>query len=73
MANYSERIERSTQKVFFLPTPSNWAEVSKMLAGVQQYLIAASIPNRTFDDVVTVESDGEEIRFIVDLGTEVVV
>ena len=72
MANYSERIERSTQKVFFLPTPSNWAEVSKMVSGVQQYMSAANIPNRTFDDVVKVESNDEEIRFIVDLGTEVV-
>lgn len=71
MADFSTRTEIHTRKVWFLKTPTNWTEVGKVISDISQTL--RDTPNLThlldFDDTVKVETDDEEIRFVVDLGT----
>jgi len=60
MGDYTERKEVAYRTVYQLPNPTNWAEVSKVFAAIRQ-----DFPNNDCDDSVIVESNGEEILFVV--------
>ncbi len=60
MAMYSRREVDTKHVEYFLPSPTNWAEVGKVVAALNRELGEA---RARYDDAVTVEAVGEEIVF----------
>jgi hypothetical protein len=59
MADYTQRDETKTRRIYSLPSPTNWAEVAKVLNALRQDADLKS----DYDDAVTVEAWDDEIRF----------
>ena len=59
MADYTQRDETTTRRIYSLPSPTNWVEVSKVLAAIRKDDDLTS----DYDDAVTVEAWDDEIRF----------
>lgn len=59
MAAWTSRVVITTTKQFVLPSPTNWAEVRKVLAAIDQELSE----DRHWDDTVTVTAHDDEIFF----------
>lgn len=56
-----ERHEETTKRVIYsLPSPTNWAEVAKVVAAIRSDL---GEEKSRWDDVVTVEAWDDQIRF----------
>lgn len=62
MADYTRNEVTEKRIVYRLRTPTNWTEVSKVLAACQQDLSART----HYDDLVTVDVGDDEIRFSFD-------
>lgn len=60
MATYSRREVVEKRIEYFLPSPTNWAEVSKVISALNQEL---GEEESRWDDAVTVEARDEEIVF----------
>lgn len=63
MATHSKRVleEKITREEWYLPLPSNWTELDKLLRAVQARSIALGDHH---DDSFSVEADDEEIRIV---------
>ena len=61
MADYTRRDETKTRRIYTLPSPTNWTEVSKVLAALQQDPDCQKLGE--WDDIVKVEAWDDEIRF----------
>lgn len=59
MASYSRSTVTTTRVVYTLPSPTNWAEISKAMSACQQEL---GEERARWDDVVTVEAHDDEIH-----------
>lgn len=59
MADHTWRDETETRRVYTLQSPTNWAEVSKVFAAIQE-----AFPDATSDNAVTVHACDDEIRFV---------
>ena len=59
MADYTSRTVTTTRKEYELRSPTNWAEVGKVIAAIEQDLSG----RRTYDDDVTVEARDDVIVF----------
>jgi hypothetical protein len=59
MPDYESRTVTTTRQEYALRSPSNWAEVEKVLAAVKRDLSG----RRTFDNDVTAEARDGEIVF----------
>jgi hypothetical protein len=62
MSQVTTRIIKITRHEVVIPSPTNWAEVGKALAVIEQRLEAAGKETR-WDDTVTVEARDDEIVF----------
>lgn len=60
MADFTQHDQTTTKRIYALPSPTNWAEVGKVLAVIRQ---DKDLPPGEWDDTVTVEAWDEEIRF----------
>lgn len=63
MADYTSRTVTTTRKEYALRSPTNWAEVGKVIAVIEGELSA----KRTYDNDVTVEARDDEIVFWFDV------
>lgn len=59
MADFLQRTRHTARVEYVLPNPTNWAEVGKVFAAIQNDL--SELP--TGDDTVTVQATDEEIVF----------
>lgn len=69
MADHTSRVETTYKLVFALPLPTNWTEVYKMSLAMRNELRDRGI-NPDWDDIVTVEADEDELRYIATIATE---
>jgi hypothetical protein len=60
MATYTSRTVTTTRREYVLTSPTNWAEVGKVVAALNQELGEEAA---RWDDVVTVEARDDEIVF----------
>jgi hypothetical protein len=60
MADWTSRIVTTVTKEYSLPSPTNWAEVSKVLSAIDRELPES---RRHGDDTVTVTAHDDEILF----------
>lgn len=58
MADYVKRVKTKVIYEYTLRTPTNWVEISKVLAGIKQ-----DSPTSTSDDAWLVRTTDEEIIF----------
>jgi hypothetical protein len=68
MADYSSRTVTKTWVEYTLPNPTNWAEISKVMAAIDR----VELPKhelRSSDDLVMVEGLDEEIVFRFEIPT----
>jgi hypothetical protein len=61
MSEVTRKDETTTRRIYSIPSPTNWTEVSKALAWIRQDVEASGLSE--FDDTVTVEAWDDEIRF----------
>jgi len=61
MADMTQWDETTTRRIYSLKSPTNWVEVSKVLATLSQDKDRKALGD--FDDIVTVEAWDDEIRF----------
>jgi len=62
MARYERREVTTVTVEYTLKTPTNWVEVSKLLAGIRQDMIADGI-DVDWDNIVTVDVGDDTIIF----------
>lgn len=60
--------EQVTRHEWYIPLPSNYAELDKLLYSVKAY---AESEGLKFDDSLTVEADDEEIRVVHEVRSDV--
>jgi hypothetical protein len=60
VADYSTRVVTTTRKEYVLESPTNWAEVEKVLAAIKGDMSGG---RRTYDDDVVVEARDDEVVF----------
>jgi hypothetical protein len=60
--------EQVTRHEWYIPLPSNYAELDKLLCAAKAYAEAEGLK---FDDSLTVEADDEEIRVVHEVRTDV--
>lgn len=65
MADYTFYDVTSVRREYVLRSPSNWSEVSKVIAALEQ-----EITEGDSDDRVTVEAKGDEIVFWYEKSSE---
>lgn len=70
MADYTWYDRVTTERVYELPLPSNWAEVGKMVSAATNALEEREPGSSKWDDVVRVTSDGDSLFFTFSLTEE---
>ncbi len=60
MADYSTHVETTHRLVISLDLPTNAVELQKAIIGMKQELDFRNL--QVFDNTITVESDGDELR-----------
>lgn len=60
MAEYSRRVVTTRHVEYYLPSPTNWAEVGKVFAAMRNELGEEAA---RWDDAVLIEANDEEIVF----------
>jgi hypothetical protein len=68
MADMTIRDETTTRRIYTLQSPTNWAEVSKVLGALQQDEDRRK--RGDWDDAVIVEAWDDEIRFSFEVSKE---
>lgn len=69
MAEYTSRDVTTVRREFALRRPTNWAEVGKVYAAIEQEFKA--LGRRNSDDAVTVDATDDEIVFWYEKSSEV--
>jgi hypothetical protein len=59
--------ETVTRHEMYLPLPSNYAELDKLLCSAKAY---ATEHGLTYDDSLTVEADSEEVRIVHEVRSD---
>jgi hypothetical protein len=67
MADMTQWDETTIRRIYSLKSPTNWVEVSKVLATLRQDEDRMALGD--FDDIVTVEAWDDEIRFSFEVKT----
>lgn len=70
MAEYSRRVVHTARVEYFLPNPTNWAEVGKVYSAIKNELTGDS--RADYDDTVTVEGRDDELVFSFEINKEIV-
>jgi hypothetical protein len=68
VAEYSRRVVTTTEVQYYLPKPTNWAEVGKVYAAIKQEM---GEERSKWDDAVVIDADDEEITFTLQGTREV--
>lgn len=61
MADYTKHDQTTTRRIYSLPTPTNWAQVKKVLSALTEDEDRQRLGG--WDHDVRVEAWGDEIRF----------
>lgn len=67
MADYTQRVVKTVRKEYVLRTPTNWAEVNKVLHAISKDLEGQNAA----DNTVTVDACQEPIVFSFEVSSEV--
>ncbi len=68
VADFTRRTVTTTRVEYALPTPTNWAEIGKLTAAIQQEI---GDEQSGSDDVVTVDAFDEVLVFSFELSKDV--
>lgn len=69
MANHTSRTVTTVRREYALRRPTNWAEIGKVYAAINQEFETRGI--KSSDDRVTVDANDDEIVFTFDVSSDV--